>query len=214
MIRQLIFVIISGMMAACTSSPSSSVKLPYYNEATFMPIWLEEADLAKKDLHQIPPFKLVNQLGDTITEATFKDKIYITDFFFTICPGICPKMMDNMVDLQAEFKEDDDILLLSHSVMPEVDSVGQLMNYADSKGCIANKWHLATGERAEIYNLGRKAYFVEENMGLERTTEEFLHTENFVLIDKNRHIRGIYNGLNQTDIGKLIQDVRTLQKTQ
>ena len=213
---KLYIMIAIGMMAACTQSPSPSAnadKIPYYNSADFTPIWLEQGDAKLKDLHQIPSFNLQNQLGETITEETFKDKIYVTDFFFTICPGICPKMTENMAYLQDVFKEDDEVLLLSHSVMPSVDSVGQLMRYADSKGCINGKWHLATGEQAHIYTLGRKAYFVEEDLGVERTVDEFLHTENFILVDQNRHIRGIYNGLNQTEINKLIEDIRVLKKS-
>ena len=162
--------------------------------------------------HRIPPFQLINQEGDAITEQTVANKIYITDFFFTFCPGICPKMTANMAILQEEFLNDDEVLLLSHSVTPERDSVSILKVYAEEKGVLSGKWHLATGEQQLIYKLGRKDYFVEEDLGLEKDVDEFLHTENFVLIDQNRHIRGIYNGLNKASINQLIADVETLQK--
>lgn len=191
---------------------SRTNRLPYYQEATFTPLWLEEGDKELKTLHRISPFRLINQDGDTISHEDFEDKIYVADFFFTSCPGICPKMTTNMTDLQEEFLQDDEVLLLSHSVTPEYDSVAVLKDFADSKGIQSGKWHLVTGKQQEIYKLGRKDYFVEEDLGLEKEEDEFLHTENFVLIDKNRHIRGIYNGLNKTSVRQLIADIKTLKQ--
>ena len=195
-----------------TEKESRVAVLPYYDEPSFTPIWLSEQSDSITGIHRIPNFTLINQMGDTLTEKTFENKIYITDFFFTSCPGICPKMTQNMTLLQDAFLNDADILLLSHSVTPELDSVPILRHYADAKGVVDNKWHLVTGKRKDIYNLGRFAYFIEEDLGFQKTEDEFLHTENFVLIDKNRHIRGIYNGLNKTAINQLIADVKTLQK--
>ncbi|WP_323787983.1 SCO family protein [Psychroserpens sp.] len=196
-----------------TSEKSSRVAaLPFYKEATFTPYWLD-ADSEEADIfHRIPKFSLVNQLGVEVTENAFKDKIYIADFFFTTCPGICPKMTANMMVLQEEFLQDNDILLLSHSVTPETDSIPILKLYAETKGINDTKWHLVTGDRKQIYDLGRQAYFAEEDLGVDKTEDDFLHTENFVLIDKERHIRGIYNGLNKTSVQQLIADVKTLQK--
>lgn len=186
--------------------------LPFYSEASFTPNWIEPGDPALVNFHKIPVFSLLNQEGDTITEATFSGKIYITDFFFTVCPGICPKMTKNMGYLQDVFSDNQEVLLLSHSVTPRYDSIPVLKEYAEEKGVNSDKWHLVTGDRDEIYSLGRQAYFVEENLGIEKGLDEFLHTENFVLVDKNRHIRGIYNGLNKTDLETLIGDVQTLLK--
>ncbi|WP_055444807.1 SCO family protein [Lacinutrix himadriensis] len=185
--------------------------LPYYNEASFTPNWLDISDPKGNVVHEIPNFSLTNQEGETITQETFKDKIYIADFFFTSCSGICPKMTANMAVLQDAFLKEDDVLLMSHTVTPDIDSVSVLKHYAESKGVITNKWHLVTGDRKEIYDLGRKAYFIEEDLGEMKTEDDFLHTENFVLIDKNKHIRGIYNGLNKTAIAQLIADVKTLK---
>ncbi|WP_258455177.1 SCO family protein [Aequorivita sp. CIP111184] len=185
--------------------------LPYYNDESFTPNWLTPGSPEEKSFHKIPDFKLINQLGDTITQKTFEDKIYVTDFFFTICPGICPQLAESMIQLQDEFKEDDDVLLLSHSVMPSTDTVEVLKEYAETHGAKANKWHLVTGDKKEIYSLGRDQYFVENDLGVPKGIDDFLHTENFLLIDKKKHIRGIYNGLNRASIVQLITDVKTLK---
>ncbi|GEQ86759.1 SCO family protein [Patiriisocius marinistellae] len=185
--------------------------LPFYNNKSFTPIWLTPGSKEEKNFHKIPDFKLINQLGDTITQQTFENKIYITDFFFTICPGICPQMTDNMYKLQEGFKKDSDVLLLSHSVMPSTDSVSVLKEYAKTHGVVDNKWHLVTGDKKHIYTLGRDHYFVENDLGEPKNINDFLHTENFLLIDKNKHIRGIYNGLNRASIAQLILDVNTLK---
>ena len=186
--------------------------LPYYNEESFTPNWLTPNSEEEQNFHKIPDFKLVNQLGDTITQKSFDNKIYITDFFFTSCPGICLKMTGNMSKLQEEFKEDSEIALLSHSVTPSIDSVAVLKDYAERHDVIDNKWHLVTGDKMEIYDLGRKQYFVENDLGIPKDINDFLHTENFLLIDKNKHIRGIYNGLNRASIAQLIIDVKTLKE--
>lgn len=212
-----IFLIVVAILYGC-GQPIKKEKisrvetLPYYDEASFTPIWTDAKSAALNNVHKVPPFVLLNQLGDTITERTFANKIYIADFFFTSCPGICPKMTSNMLLVQEAFKKDDNVLLLSHSVTPEFDTVSILKHYADDKGVLANKWHLVTGDRKEIYTLGRTAYFVDEDLGVPKGEDDFLHTENFILVDKNKHIRGIYNGLNKTAIAQLIADVKTLKK--
>jgi protein SCO1/2 len=185
--------------------------LPYYNEASFTPKWIDAKSDQLKTFHKIPDFSLTNQDGENITQKTFEDKMYVTDFFFTTCPGICPMMTKNMTLVQEEFKGDDDVLMLSHSVTPSIDSVAQLKKYALDKG-VLNNWHLVTGDKKEIYDLGRKFYFVEEDLGEPKGLDDFLHTENFVLIDKKKHIRGIYNGLNKNSVMQLIADIKTLKK--
>lgn len=209
--------VLTLVMLGCHTAPKKEVisrveALPFYNDPSFTPKWLPQNSDSIFGLHKVAPFQLVNQLGDTITQMTFADKIYVTDFFFTSCPGICPKMTSNMALVQDAFKDDESVLLLSHSVTPEYDSVPILKTYADAKGVIPNKWHLVTGERKAIYDLGRYAYFVEEDLGVPKGEDDFLHTENFILVDKNRHIRGIYNGLNKTAIAQLIADIKTLME--
>ena len=188
--------------------------LPYYNEESFTPNWLTPNSEKENEFHEIPDFKLVNQLGDTISQKTFDNKIYVTDFFFTSCPGICKKMTGNMIKVQEAFKNDTDVLLLSHSVTPSIDSVSVLKVYAENYGIIDNKWHLVTGDKEEIYNLGRNNYFVENDLGVPKDINDFLHTENFLLVDRNKHIRGIYNGLNRASVAQLITDIKTLKLEQ
>ncbi|MDO6596703.1 SCO family protein [Oceanihabitans sp. 2_MG-2023] len=185
--------------------------LPYYDEESFTPKWITPNTAREKAFHKIPDFSLTNQLGEKVTQKTFENKIYITDFFFTSCPGICPKMTGNMAKVQEVFKEDKDVLLLSHSVMPNTDSVSVLKTYAKNYDVIDHKWHLVTGDKNEIYNLGRDHYFVENDLGEPKSIDDFLHTENFLLIDKNKHIRGIYNGLNRASVAQLITDIKSLK---
>lgn len=208
------------LVTACNTGNSNSDKtvssksvtlLPFYREASFSPHWINPKNLdSLASFHSIPDFSLVNQYGDTISQKQLKGKVYVADFFFTTCPGICPRMTKNMLLLQEKFKGNEDVALLSHSVMPSVDTVEQLLRYAEQKGITWKNWHLLTGDKKLIYSLGRKAYFVEEDLGNQRSDEDFLHTENFVLVDKNRHIRGIYNGLNKTSIRYLILDIVSL----
>lgn len=186
--------------------------LPYFSDESFTPHWITPGSDEEKRFHKIPDFKLTNQLGDTITQKTFDEKIYIVDFFFTSCPGICLKMTNNMSKVQDAFKDDSEVLLLSHSVTPSIDSVSVLKTYANKYDVVDNKWHLVTGDKVEIYNLGRDHYFVENDLGELKSVDDFLHTENFLLVDKNKHIRGIYNGLNRSSIAQLITDIKALKK--
>ena len=203
---------------SCTSRSGSAVaekssrvsELPFFDEATFTPRWVSSTDLTG-DFHAIPPFKLVNQHGEEVTEMHLDGKVTVVDFFFTVCPGICPKMMHHMAMVQEAFPEDSEVVMLSHSVTPEYDSVPILKDYAVNKGITKQEWHLLTGDREVIYNLGRSQYFIEEDLGLEKNPEDFIHTENFVLIDQQRRIRGIYNGLNKSSVRQLIADIKTLK---
>ena len=201
-----------SLFSSCATENKSRVdSLPFYQEASFTPIWKSTSELSS-NFHSIPDFSLTNQNGKKITNHSFDNKIYVADFFFTECSGICPKMTTNMSLIQKAFEKDEEILLISHSVTPHKDSVPVLKNYADLYSVDSNKWHLVTGERKEIYDLGRNSYFVEEDMGVGLNVDDFLHTENFVLIDKNKHIRGIYNGLNISSVNQLIEDIKTLKK--
>ena len=184
-------------------------KLPYYNSSDFTPIWEKPEDAS---FHKIRSFQLLDQEGKTFSEKNLDDKITVVDFFFTSCPGICPKMADSMTKLQSEFENNDDIQLVSHTVTPDMDSVATLAAYAKRKNVHYKKWKLLTGNKEEIYNLGRKFYFVEEDLGENKDSSIFLHTENFVLIDKNRIIRGIYNSLDPTSMASLSEDIKVLEK--
>jgi len=161
--------------------------------------------------HRIKDFKLVNQNGDTITNADYKDKIYIADFFFTTCMTICPIMTDHMVKIQERIKDDPEVLLLSHTVMPRIDTVAQLKRYAEEKGVIDSKWNLVTGDKKQIYDLARKSYLAAKSEG-DGGKYDMVHTENFVLIDKNRQVRGFYDGTNPEAIEELMEDLKILKK--
>ncbi|MEO9967417.1 MAG: SCO family protein [Reichenbachiella sp.] len=212
--NRLILLVVIGLCSCQAQNEKSSrvERLPFYNDPSFTPVWVDNLNELSNDFHSIPDFELIDQDGDTITTEQTKDKIYVADFFFTSCPGICPKMTKNMGMLQKAFMDDNEVILLSHSVTPDLDSVSVLQSYANRHGVVSKKWHLLTGERELIYDLGRNFYFVEENLGIEKSADDFLHTENFILVDSQKHIRGIYNGLNKTDIMQLIADIKTLKK--
>ena len=183
-------------------------KLPYYDSADFTPKWE-----LPKDFHQIRTFHLTDQEGNPFSEKQLDGKISVVDFFFTSCPGICPKMAVSMTMLQDAYAKDEGIQLVSHSVTPDKDSVPVLKDYALQKNVQYSKWKLLTGNVKEIYDLGRRNYFVEEDLGVVNSdTSIFLHTENFVLIDKHRHIRGIYNSLDPTSMEALKNDIGVLKK--
>ncbi|MBU2926895.1 SCO family protein [Winogradskyella psychrotolerans] len=160
--------------------------------------------------HKIADFSLTNQNGETVTQDTYKDKIYVADFFFTTCQTICPIMTDHMAQIQKEIINDDDVMLLSHSVTPVIDSVEQLKKYAKEKGVIDRKWNLVTGDKKDIYELARKSYLAVKTDG-NGDQFDMIHTENFMLIDKKRQIRGFYDGTNPEDIEQILKDIETLK---
>jgi protein SCO1/2 len=185
--------------------------LPFYTTAAFTPQWIEKNSSAYNSIHSIPSFQFINQDSTTITEKTFAGKIYVADFFFTACPGICKRLTTNLSLVQTAFKNDSDVLLLSHSVTPESDNVSRLKQYANAFGVIKNKWHLVTGKREDIYGIARNAYFADEDMGVKKNSDDFLHTENMLLIDKYRRIRGVYKGTSVKDVNDLIADIKVLK---
>lgn len=180
----------------------------------FQPVEVSEdlVDSSKqfvKKYHTIPDFELVNQNGDTISQADYKDKIYVADFFFTTCVTICPIMTGHMVQIQEELQGDPMVKLLSHSVTPEIDSVAQLKRYAIEKGVNDSVWNLVTGDRKQIYDLARKAYFAAKKDAV--GDYGMVHTENFVLIDPQKRIRGYYDGTNPEDIDRLLREIEVLK---
>lgn len=213
--NRILYILIGVIFTACNNSVEKTSRvdvLPYYEDATFAPRWFDSNEEIPQDFHRIPEFDLTNQMGESFTNSMVEGKIYVADFFFTSCPGICPKMTSNMSLIQEAFMDDGVVLLLSHSVTPEYDSVSVLQEYAEIKGVKSEKWHLLTGDRDHIYDLGRNYYFVEEDLGLNKTADDFLHTENFILIDQLGFIRGIYNGLNKAAISQLMADIKTLKQ--
>lgn len=165
-----------------------------------------------KKKHFIADFSLTNQNGETITPEDYKNKIYVADFFFTTCGTICPVMTSNMKKVQNAILLDNDIKLLSHTVMPEIDTVAQLKRYALEKGVLSNKWNLVTGSKKEIYNLARKSYLVAKYDPTKEDGYGLVHTENFVLVDKQKRIRGMYDGTDDEDIDRLLEDIEILKE--
>ena len=186
--------------------------LPFYNTAQFDAEWIGEKDARYKDIHTIDTFSLTNQLGHTINNDSLKGKIYVANFFFTSCPGICPKMVSNLQVLQDSLSDNDKVKLISFSVMPWVDTVERLNEYAQQHNIHPNKWHLLTGNKDKIYTLGRQSYFAEKTLGLKKDSTEFLHTESMLLIDTKGRIRGIYNATQKTDIERVREDIAVLLK--
>lgn len=183
--------------------------LPVYQPADFNPELVDSTVQHVRKYHTIRDFSLTNQNGEQVSQDNFRDKIYIADFFFTTCPSICPIMTKNMADLQEELNDEADVRLLSHSVTPEIDSVARLKEYALENGVDDRKWDLVTGDKKEIYDLARKYYLVAKTDG-DGGPYDMIHTENFVLVDKEKRIRGTYDGTNKEDMEKLLEDVRIL----
>ena len=179
--------------------------LPFFNTPYFTPNW-------EKGLHKIPNFSFINQEGKKIDNSTYKDKIYIADFFFTTCPGICPKLTSNMFKLQETFINDEEVLLLSHSVMPSVDNEHVLNEYAKLNSIDSKKWNIVTGDKEKIYKIARKGYFADDLYKRTLNSKQFIHTEKFILVDKLGYIRGVYNGTIELDINRLIRHINILKK--
>jgi protein SCO1/2 len=189
---------------------TSNRVLPIYNPSNFNPELVDKSLRNSNKYHTVSDFELINQNGKTITQNDYKDKIYVTDFFFTSCKTICPIMTNNMAKLQDEFLNDNDIMFLSLSVTPEIDNVATLREYATNKGVIDSKWNVTTGSKKHIYELARKSYFAVVEQG-DGGMQDFIHTPNFILIDTKKQIRGIYDGTKNEDIKQIIEDIKTLK---
>jgi protein SCO1/2 len=199
------------MLTGCVQN-EDQVSLPFINKPDFTPEWINEGDSAYTKIHQIPAFSLIDQNGKKFTEKNLKGKIYVAGFFFTRCSGICPKLTANMAILQKYFMEDEEVMFLFHSVTPEADSISVLKRYSDAAGINYRKWRLLTGDRDEIYQLARQQYFAGDTIGFYQIGKEFLHTENFILLDRFRRIRGVYNGTLALEMERLREDIEILKK--
>jgi protein SCO1/2 len=199
-----------GMIFAIYTLLTPEKKLPVFNPADVNPKLVDESVLHIRRNHKVADFKLINQNGEIVTQEDYDGKIYVTDFFFTRCMTICPVMTNNMGKLQEAFRNDDDIKFLSISVTPVMDSIPVLKEYAIRKGVIDAKWNITTGDKKHIYELARKSYFAVLDEG-DGGVQDFIHTENFILVDKKRQIRGFYDGTDSKDIERLILDIGILQ---
>lgn len=186
----------------------------HYSLRTYYPVKVdtivvdgeEKLDTA---FHVIPPFDLVSQSGEKITNSTFDNSIYVADFFYTKCPNVCPKMSSQLSRVQDAFENNEDVKILSHTVDPNFDSTKVLSDYGSAYGAKEGKWFFVTGDKKQIYDLARYGYFVSATEGT-GGSEDFLHSEKFVLIDKEGHIRGYYNGTDSEEVDRLILEIRIL----
>lgn len=193
------------------SARDAAERLPIYQPAEVNLELVDSAIQHVKKYHTIADFSLKNQNGTIVTQKDYENKIYVADFFFTTCQTICPVMTDNLVAVQDEVKNMDDVKLLSFSVTPQIDSVAQLKKYALEKGVIDSKWNLVTGDKKQIYELARKSYLAVKTDG-DGGPYDMIHTENFILVDTKKRIRGFYDGTKPEDIKQLINDIAILRK--
>ena len=214
--KSLSFIVIFGIFSIIAlvvfyNLLSVEQRLPVYSPSDVNPKLVDASVKHIQNNHTIADFSLTNQNGETITNNSYKNKIYIADFFFTRCQTICIAMAYNMSELQEYYRDDTDIMFLSHSVTPVMDSVPVLKAYAKNKGVIDGKWNVTTGPKKHIYELARKSYFavLDEGTGDEN---DFIHTEQFVLVDKDRRIRGYYDGTEKEDMKKVIVDIALLKE--
>jgi len=209
---RIVFLISCAIALTNCSSKQKTALLPYYNTPDFTPHFVT-ADAAEKTIdHTIADFSCTDQFGKNISQKNIEGKIHVANFFFTACGSICPKMMSNLKTAYEAFKTDSNIVFLSYSVTPWRDSVERLKKYADNNDISLVNWHLLTGNKAGIYKLARTSYFAEEDFGFSRDSSQFLHTEHILLIDKQKKIRGIYNGTLELETQQLAKDIEVLKK--
>tara|TARA_Y200000002_G_scaffold355568_1_gene336639 strand:- start:229 stop:858 length:630 start_codon:yes stop_codon:yes gene_type:complete len=204
--KHLIYILIIVFISC---NQDSNKQLPIYNPVDFNPKLVDKSirDITKN--HTVSDFNLINQNGSFITSKDYKNKIYVVDFFFTSCPSICPIMTNNMLKIQDEFIDNNEVMLLSMSVTPEIDNVEILKQYAVDKGVIDSKWNITTGQKKHIYELARKSYFAVLKQG-DGGLQDFIHSPNFILVDNKKQIRGIYDGTVENEISRLIKDINVL----
>ena len=208
----LLFALLSGVILLLFYRALTPKKiLPIYQPAEVSFELVDSSLQHVKKYHKIANFSLTNQNGNRISQRDYQGKIYIADFFFTTCPSICPIMTDNMGYIQSQIMDDPQVKLLSFSVTPEIDSVPQLKKYAIEKGVNDKKWNLLTGNKKEIYTLARKSYFVVKDDG-DGGPYDMIHTENFVLVDPEKRIRGYYDGTDKAAMENLLADLKTLKE--
>jgi len=176
--------------------------LPYFDPKTYSKAKVTEH-------HVIPTFSFINQYNQVVTDKAVDQKVYVCDFFFTTCQSICPIMSHQLERVYKEFKPRNDFMILSHTVNPETDSVPQLLEYAKQHGVDDAKWFFLTGDKKHLYEMARKGYLLNAEEG-NGDADDFIHTQNFALVDKEKHIRGFYDGTDSADVTRLIKDIHVL----
>lgn len=207
-IQQITCILLLYVVSCKQAEPS----LPYYNSADFTPVFINHHDSVEHLItHTITPFKFTDQYNRNFGSQQCEGKIQVVNFFFTSCSSICPNLMNQLKKAVQPFAGDTNLVVLSFSVTPWIDSVHVLKQYANDQGLNQPNWHLLTGPESEIYTLARKSYFAEEEIGFNKNSTDFLHTEHVVLVDKTGRIRGIYNGSLELEMNQLAEDVQHLK---
>jgi protein SCO1 len=210
---QIVFLLLSSFLIfSCNEKSKDTIDMPYYNSPDFEPFFIKNKSKVSKIItHKIDSFSYLNQDSISVSQSVFENKIHVANFIFTSCGSICPIMTSNFKIVGDKFKTDTTIVMLSYSVTPWIDKPYVLKKYMNKNGITNTNWHFLTGDRASIYKLARQSYFAEENIGFSKDSTEFLHTEHFILVDKAKRIRGIYNGTLSLEMQHLIEDIKSLQ---
>lgn len=203
----------SFLLIACADKTAPTTELPYYNSADFTPLFISDPlELEAKVTHKIGDFSFLNQDSTLVNQSIVSNKIHIANFIFSSCGSICPLMTRNMKTISDHFIKDDEVVILSYSVTPWLDTPAVLKKYKSDNNITNENWCFLTGSKSEIYKLARQSYFAEEELGFTKDSTEFLHTEHCILIDKNQKIRGIYNGTLPLEMKNLISDIESLKR--
>ena len=202
------FILLSVLLVGCSQTES----LPFYNSPDFKPLFLSAQGAQKEVPHTIASFAFKNQMDQVIGTKDVLGKVHIANFMFTQCGSICPIMTNNLKRLEEQFMEQKDVVMLSYSVTPWIDSVPKLKSYTQDYEITKREWHFLTGKTSDIYTLARKSYFAEEDLGFTKDSTDFLHTEYVLLIDQALKIRGVYNGTLPLEITQLAKDIELLLK--
>ena len=190
---------------------SDATQIPYYNTPDFTPIFLSDNQELKNTItHQVSDFSFINQNNQIITNKEIEGKVHVANFMFTSCTSICPDMTGNMKLVEEAFFNDERVAVLSYSVTPWIDTPDKLLDYVKLNDIKTNNWHFLTGNKSDIYSLARESYFAEESIGFSKDSTDFLHTEYFILVDKNKRIRGVYNGTLMLESKQVIKDIKML----
>jgi len=209
---RIVFSLIKILLGVCIVGCSSdATQIPYYNTPDFTPTFLSEnQELQNTITHQISDFSFVNQYKQIITNKEIEGKVHVANFMFTSCTSICPDMTGNMKLVEEAFFNDERVAVLSYSVTPWIDTPDKLLDYVKFNDIKTNNWHFLTGSKNDIYSLARESYFAEESIGFSKDSTDFLHTEYFILVDKNKRIRGVYNGTLMLESKQVVEDIKIL----
>ncbi len=210
LLLQVHFLSLAMLVIGCKNERPEQ-KLPYLGRKEVTPVKENNAIRYDTIYHTIDEFSFVDQDSNLVNNETFKNKIYIADFFFTTCPTICPIMKAQMLRIYETFKDNDQVMLLSHTIDPDYDTVALLHDFAERLGVSSNKWHFVTGNKEDIYDIGQNSYMVT-SMEDENEPGGYIHSGAFILVDRDRHIRGLYDGTDEKEVNRLMKDIPRLLK--